>query len=110
MDVEGSGTSSSVPIDEIGSTPKAVPTAKPHTSIGGDEIALLMFTGGTTGAPKLVPWTHRNIAASINGISSGYALSPNDKTLVVMPIFHGHGLVAGLLSTLASGGSAYLPS
>ena len=110
IDVEGSGTSSSVRIDEIGSTPKEVPTSEPHTSGGADEVALLVFTGGTTGAPKLVPWTHRNIAASIEGISSGYALSPNDATLIVMPIFHGHGLIAGLLSTLASGGSAYLPN
>jgi acyl-CoA synthetase (AMP-forming)/AMP-acid ligase II len=54
--------------------------------------------------------THRNIAASIENISSGYALSPNDATLLVMPLFHGHGLIAGLLSTLASGGSAYVPS
>lgn len=110
MDVEGSGTSSSVRIDEIGSTPKEVSTSEPDTSIGSDEVALLVSTGGTTGAPKLVPWTHRNLSASIKGISSGYALSPNDATLIVMPLFHGHGLVAGLLSTLASGGSAYLPS
>jgi acyl-CoA synthetase (AMP-forming)/AMP-acid ligase II len=37
-------------------------------------------------------------------------LSPQDATLIVMPLFHGHGLVAGLLATLASGGSAFLPS
>jgi len=92
MDVEGSGTSSSVRIDETGSTPKEVPTSEPHTPSGADEVASLVFTGGTTGAPKLVPWTHRNIDASIKGISSGYALSPNDVTLIVMPIFHGHGL------------------
>jgi len=65
MDVEGSGTSSSVRIDETGSTPKEVPTSEPHTPSGADEVALLVFTGGTTGAPKLVPWTHRNIDASI---------------------------------------------
>ena len=110
MDVEGSGTSASVRIDEIGSTPREVPTAEPLISVGDNEVALLAFTGGTTGTPKLVPWTHRNIEASIKGISSGYALSQNDVTLIVMPLFHGHGLVAGLLSTLASGGSAYLPS
>jgi acyl-CoA synthetase (AMP-forming)/AMP-acid ligase II len=69
-----------------------------------------MFTGGTTGAPKLVPLTHHNLAESVKNISSGYALSPNDATLLVMPLFHGHGLIGGLLSTLASGGSAYVPS
>src|SRR5258708_3523215 len=69
-----------------------------------------MFTGGTTGLPKLVALTHQNIVASIENISSGYALSPSDATLLVMPLFHGHGLIGGLLSTLASGGSAYVPS
>ena len=65
MDVEGSGASAGLRIDEIGSTPREVPAAEPHTSTGEDDIALLVFTGGTTGAPKLVPWTHRNIAASM---------------------------------------------
>jgi acyl-CoA synthetase (AMP-forming)/AMP-acid ligase II len=83
-----------------------------HTSapIDDGDVALLMFTAGTTSAPKLVPLTHSNLVASIRGIVSGYDLSPQDATLIVMPLFHGHGLVAGLLATLASGGSAYLPS
>ncbi len=111
MDVEGSGRSSKVRIvDAKGSAPPNVAAIEGKISIDRDDIALLIFTGGTTGAPKLVPWTHRNIAASIENITSGYALSPDDATLIVMPLFHGHGLVAGLLSTLGSGGSAYLPS
>jgi len=111
MDIEGSGGSSEVRIvGNKGRTPAPGVTAEPNISIKSEDVALLMFTGGTTGAPKLVPLTHRNIAASIENISSGYALSPNDSTLVVMPLFHGHGLIAGLLSTLASGGAAYLPN
>jgi oxalate---CoA ligase len=111
IDVEGSGSSSEVRIvDKKGRTSTPGATTEPEILIGSDDIALLMFTGGTTGPPKLVPLTHRNIAASIENISSGYALSPNDATLLVMPLFHGHGLIAGLLSTLASGGSAYVPS
>jgi acyl-CoA synthetase (AMP-forming)/AMP-acid ligase II len=84
--------------------------ATTNVPIDGNDVALLMFTAGTTSAPKLVPLTHHNIVASIRSISSGYDLSPQDATLIVMPLFHGHGLVAGLLATLASGGSAYLPS
>nr|WP_245632348.1 acyl--CoA ligase [Edaphobacter aggregans] len=111
MDLEGSGSSSEVRIvDKEGHTSAPGGTTEPRILIEFDDIALLMFTGGTTGLPKLVPWTHRNIAASIENISSGYALSSNDATLLVMPLFHGHGLVCGLLSTLASGGAAYVPS
>jgi oxalate---CoA ligase len=71
--------------------------------------ALLMLTSGTTSAPKVVPLTHANLMASVNGISGLYRLTPQDATLVVMPVFHGHGLIAGLIATLVSGGSAYLP-
>ena len=111
MDLEWSGSSSEVRIvDKKVRTPAPGATTEPNIPIEGEDIALLMFTGGTTGSPKLVPLTHRNLAASIEDISSGYALSPDDATLVVMPLFHGHGLIGGLLSTLASGGSAYVPS
>jgi len=111
MDLEGSGSSAEVRIvHKEGRTPAPGATTEPEILIESDDIAFLMFTGGTTGPPKLVPLTHRNIAASIENISSGYELSPNDATLLVMPLFHGHGLIAGLLSTLASGGSAYVPS
>ena len=111
IDVEGSSSTSEVRIvDKQGHTAAPGSTAKPKIFAEPDDTALLMFTGGTTGPPKLVPLTHGNIAASIEHISSGYALSPNDTTLLVMPLFHGHGLIAGLLSTLVSGGGAYMPS
>ena len=72
--------------------------------------ALLMFTTGSTGAPKIVPLTHANVAASVSGILTTYHLGPDDATLLTMPLFHGHGLIGGLLATLASGGAAYLPA
>ena len=75
----------------------------------GDD-ALIMMTSGSTGAPKLVPWTHHNLASSITGIVDGYRLSEHDATVAVMPLFHGHGLVAALLATLASGGTVLLPA
>jgi acyl-CoA synthetase (AMP-forming)/AMP-acid ligase II len=72
--------------------------------------ALIMFTGGTTGSPKMVPWTHDNIASSVNDVISTYELGPHDGTVAVMPLFHGHGLIAALLSSLASGGTVLLPA
>jgi oxalate---CoA ligase len=111
MHVEGSSERLRVLVtDKDGRIPLPVATHEPNTMIDSDDVALLMFTGGTTGAPKLVPLTHRNIAVSIEHIASAYALCPEDATLLVMPLFHVHGLIAGLLATLVSGGSAYLPS
>jgi acyl-CoA synthetase (AMP-forming)/AMP-acid ligase II len=72
--------------------------------------ALIMFTGGTTGAPKMVPWTHANIATSVGNVIATYRLGPDDATVAVMPLFHGHGLIAALLSTMASGGTVLIPA
>ena len=75
-----------------------------------DDDAMIMFTGGTTGRPKMVPWTRANIAASVRAIVAGYEFGPGDATVAVMPLHHGHGLLAALLATLASGGTVLLPA
>jgi acyl-CoA synthetase (AMP-forming)/AMP-acid ligase II len=75
-----------------------------------DDDAMIMFTGGTTGMPKMVPWTRGNIASSARAIIAGYRLGPQDATVAAMPLYHGHGLLAALLSTLASGGTVLLPA
>jgi len=75
---------------------------------GPDSIALLLQTSGTTGKPKWVPLTHANLLASIDNITATYKLSPADTTLLVMPLFHVHGLVGALLSSLFSGGRVIL--
>ncbi|MGH3557219.1 MAG: AMP-binding protein, partial [Mycobacterium sp.] len=84
------------------------PTAAPDGLRSDD--ALIMFTGGTTGSPKMVPWTHDNIAGSVRDVIATYGLGPQDATVAVMPLFHGHGLIAALLSTLVSGGTVLLPA
>ncbi|SIK59028.1 acyl-CoA synthetase (AMP-forming)/AMP-acid ligase II [Mycobacteroides abscessus subsp. abscessus] len=91
---------------EAAARPREVASAPGLTSMD----ALIMATSGTSGAPKFVPWTHHNLAASFTSTASSYALSQNDSTVAVMPLFHGHGLVAGLLATLATGGSVLLPA
>jgi acyl-CoA synthetase (AMP-forming)/AMP-acid ligase II len=74
-----------------------------------DDDALVLFTSGTTDRAKMVPLTNANIAASIRAICRSYELGPDDATVAVMPLFHGHGLFAVLLSSLASGGCVLLP-
>ncbi|WP_055533812.1 FadD7 family fatty acid--CoA ligase [Streptomyces graminilatus] len=74
-----------------------------------DDDALVLFTAGTTGGAKMVPLTHANVAASLQNICATYELGPNDATVAVMPFFHGHGLFAALLATLAGGGCVLLP-
>ncbi|MDH6486008.1 FadD7 family fatty acid--CoA ligase [Streptomyces sp. SAI-127] len=74
-----------------------------------DRDALVLFTAGTTDRAKMVPLTHANVAASLRNICATYELGPGDATVAVMPFFHGHGLFAALLASLASGGCVLLP-
>ena len=111
IDADGADTV----LSDIASRPGAGPAdPRPLTQDAAarrrPDVALLLFTTGSTGTPKVVPLTHANLAASVAGIRSTYNLGPDDATLLVMPLFHGHGLIAGLLATLASGGAACLPA
>ncbi|MDF2366725.1 acyl--CoA ligase [Sneathiella sp.] len=70
-----------------------------------DDIALILHTSGTTSRPKIVPLSHRNVAASARNIARSLALTPKDKCLNIMPLFHIHGLIAAVLASLKAGAS-----
>ena len=74
-----------------------------------DDIALFLHTSGTTSRPKGVPLTHANLLASLQNIGDTYALTPDDIAMVVMPLFHVHGLIGVALSTFSTGGSIVVP-
>ncbi|MDB5382786.1 MAG: AMP-dependent synthetase [Rhodospirillales bacterium] len=78
--------------------------AQPGPAEPGD-VALVLHTSGTTARPKIVPLTQTNVAASARHIGATLALSPGDACLNVMPLFHIHGLIAAVLSSVAAGGS-----
>lgn len=83
--------------------PEKVSQAEP------DDVALVLHTSGTTGRPKAVPLSHRNLTRTMKNIVATYELTPKDRTMLVMPLFHVHGLLAGFLAPLLSGGSAIVP-
>ena len=70
-----------------------------------DDTALVLHTSGTTSRPKIVPLSHRNLAASAEQIRASFGLTATDRCLNIMPLFHIHGLVGAVLSSLAAGGS-----
>lgn len=75
---------SSAGSSELSDTPKA------------DDTALLLHTSGTTSKPKAVPLSHENLCSSLLNIAQTYQLTPKDRSLLVMPLFHVHGLMAGM--------------
>lgn len=70
-----------------------------------DDTALVLYTSGTTSKPKLVPLTHIHLYHSSHAVGATLGLTASDRCLNVMPLFHSHGLVDGLLSSLAVGAS-----
>jgi long-chain acyl-CoA synthetase len=75
-----------------------------------DDVALLMYTSGTTGTPKGVMLTHRNLVANARNITREHRLSADDRVLASLPLYHINGLVVTLLAPLFHGGSVVITS
>ena len=86
------------------------PTGAKAEEPTADDIALILHTSGSTGRPKRVPLRHFNLAVSSANIANTYALSKNDVSLCIMPLFHIHGLIGSTISTLLSGGTVVVPT
>src|SRR5271154_5164990 len=85
-------------------------TGASATEPTADDIALILHTSGSTGRPKRVPLRHFNLAVSSANIANTYALSEDDISLCIMPLFHIHGLIGSVMATLLSGGTVVVPS
>ncbi len=72
-----------------------------------DDVALILHTSGTTSRPKIVPLTGANIWTSARNIALSLELGERDRALNVMPLFHIHGLIAGLAAPLSRGGAVF---
>jgi len=83
---------------------KSEPTSHGVASTPND-IALVLHTSGTTARPKIVPLNHRNVTASAVNIGKTLQLTPSDVCLNIMPLFHIHGLIGAVLSSIGVGAS-----
>lgn len=83
--------------------PGAEPTAAGLSE--PDDVALILHTSGTTSLPKMVPLSHKNIAATARNIRKAVSLSETDICVNTMPLFHIGGLIDLLVTPLAAGGS-----
>jgi acyl-CoA synthetase (AMP-forming)/AMP-acid ligase II len=90
---------------------EAGPAAHAPVSQGGPaaagDVALILHTSGTTSRPKSVPLTQANVCASACNVRDTLQLGPGDCGLNIMPLFHIHGLIAGLMAPLAGGGRVF---
>ncbi len=82
-----------------------VGTARETGPAQADDVALVLHTSGTTSRPKIVPLSQKNVVASAHHIRATLALGKADSCLNIMPLFHIHGLIAAVLSSLSAGAS-----
>jgi len=79
-------------------------------AIGPDRLGYLIFTSGTSGAPKACRCTQGRLARIGNRASEMFGLSPADVVYLAMPLFHSNALMAGWAPALAAGSTVALPT
>ncbi len=95
-----------VAVDHLlaGATSSTGPPDLLRLSPGAD--ALIVYTSGTTGRPKGAVHTHASLLAGVRALVQAWGWHPDDRLLLALPLFHVHGLAAGLFGTLCAGASA----
>ncbi len=77
--------------------------------VAADDPALLMYTSGTTGLPKGALLSHRNLLAAASCVASWHGLTPDDRCLSSLPLYHINGQVIATVTPFVSGGSIIAP-
>ncbi|NBT34725.1 MAG: long-chain fatty acid--CoA ligase [Betaproteobacteria bacterium] len=78
-------------------------------TLSPDSPALLMYTSGTTGTPKGVRLSHRNLLTAAQSVSEWHRLSSSDRVLSSLPIYHINGQSIATITPFFSGGSIVTP-
>lgn len=85
-----------------------LPAYEPATRPAPEDVALIVYTSGTTGRSKGAMLTHANVAAVASQLASAWRWQAADALLLTLPLFHIHGLIAGLTTSLCAGGRIVL--
>ncbi|MFV0306774.1 MAG: acyl-CoA synthetase [Desertimonas sp.] len=84
-------------------------SGRPLPTLTADRPALMIHTSGTTGRPKGVLHTHASIAAQVDAMIDAWGWTGDDRTILVLPLNHVHGLVNVTLTALAVGAISEAP-
>jgi acyl-CoA synthetase (AMP-forming)/AMP-acid ligase II len=74
------------------------------------DVALVLHTAGTTSRPKIVPLTHYNLCTAAHNMCVALGLADSDRCLNPMPLFHMHGQMGPMLTSLVAGASVICPN
>lgn len=85
------------------------PPAARRPRVASSDVAVIVFTSGTTGAPKAVPLTHANLLTNVGALYALRIVGPSDRALLPLPLHHVYPLTIGMLTPLALGCAVVLP-
>lgn len=108
VDVDGSTPTPGLPVISVLDTPPAELDTTGDAVVEADSLALLIYTSGTTGRPKGVMLTHANIVAMATMGAASLGITPADRSLLILPLFHVNGIVVSVLTPMLYGGSTII--
>ena len=86
------------------------PVTRTHRKIDPDDMAVILYTSGTTGHPKGVVLTHRNLLANVTSSCQTIQITAKDRFLLILPLFHAFTCTVCMLIPFFVGGSIILLS
>lgn len=109
--IVGEGLTLDGPLVEVGALAEDAGDARlPPMPDDPSALALLIYTSGTTGKPKGVMLEQSNLFAMCQSAGAAFQISPADHSLLILPLFHANGIIAGTLTPLLGGGRVTIAS
>lgn len=96
-----------IPMDNIEDVCRGYATGQAMENIAPDSLFEILFTSGTTGDPKGVMLSHRNIMSNVDDVHRTINYGPADRAFSVLPVHHSYECTGGLISTFGSGMSVF---
>lgn len=98
----------SLPVEQYADVLASAATQRPRVNVQLDDLALILYTSGTTGNPKGAMLSHKNLTWNAYNVISDMSISNDEVALMISPMFHVAALGMGVLPTLLKGGHLIL--
>jgi len=92
-------------IDELWTFPAAEPAREPKQAPQPEDLAALLYTSGTTGTPKGVMLSHKNLLSNVAAGLDVFPIKADDRLLSILPLAHSYECTVGFLTPLRTGAS-----